>query len=92
MQKATRSVTIVGRIQANDPAQVEIWNLPVQNSRRDFGVYVYVSTICRMLKTMGYTREVMHRVALLRSEKEWVRFMADVSLYDLSNYRQKYGY
>ena len=72
---------------------------------RFFGVYVYVSIICRTLKIMGCTRQAMHQVELQRSDKQRARFMEDISLYDLSmlvwldengrddrNYRRKYGY
>ena len=70
-----------------------------------FGVYVCISTICRTLKTMGCTRQAMHRIAIQRSDEERAKFMANVSLYDVSmlvwldesgcddrNYRRKYGY
>ena len=76
-----------------------------QELMRKFGVYVCVSTICRTLKIMGCTRQAMHRVALQRSDEERARFMANISLYDVSmlvwldesgcddrNYRRKYGY
>ena len=68
-------------------------------------VYVCVLTICRTLKIMGCTRQAMHRVALQLSDEQWARFIAEISLYDLSmlvwldesgcddrNYRRKYGY
>ena len=51
---------------------------------RAFGVYVCVSTICRTLKIMGCTRQAMHRVALQRSDEQRARFMAEISLYDVS--------
>ena len=51
---------------------------------RVFGVYVCVSTICRTLKIMGCTRQAMHRVALQRSDEQRARFMAEISLYDVS--------
>ena len=73
--------------------------------RRMFGVYVCISTICRTLKNIGCTRQAMHRLALQRSDEERARFMADISLYDVSmlvwldesgcddrNYRRNYGY
>ena len=72
---------------------------------RMFGVYVCVYTICRTLKNMGCTRQAMHCVAIQRSDEERAKFMADISLYDVSmlvwldetgcddrNYRRKYGY
>ena len=49
-----------------------------------FGVYVCISTICRTLKTMGCTRQAMHRIAIQRSDEERAKFMANVSLYDVS--------
>ena len=70
-----------------------------------FGAYVCMSTICRMLKMMGCTRQAMRRIAIQRSDEKWAEFMADISLYDVSmlvwldesgcddrNYRRKYGY
>ena len=72
---------------------------------RSFGAYVCVSTICRTLQSMGCTRQAMYRVAIQRSDEKRARFMAEISLYDVSmlvwldesgcddcNYRRKYGY
>lgn len=66
-----------------------------------FGVYVWVSTICKPLKNMGSTRQAMQRLAIQRSDEK----RADISLYDVSmlvwldetgcdnrNCRRKYGY
>ena len=49
-----------------------------------YGVRVHVSTICRTLKFMGCTRQVILHVALQQSEAMRANFMAEVSLYDLS--------
>ena len=49
-----------------------------------FGVYVCVSTICRMLKMMGCTRQAMSRITIQRSDEKRAEFMADISLYDMS--------
>ena len=46
------------------------------------GVDISVSTICRTLKFMGCSRQVMHRVALQRSDQLRVNFMAQISVYD----------
>ena len=47
-----------------------------------FGVLISVPTICRTLKTMGCTRQAMHRVALQRSDAARAQFMSEVSVYD----------
>ena len=49
-----------------------------------FGVEVSVSTICRTLKFMGCSRQVMCRVALQRSDCLRAQFMAQISVYDPS--------
>ena len=52
---------------------------------RIFGVYVCVSTICRTLvKMMGCTRQAMRRIAIQKSDEQRAKFMADISLYDVS--------
>ena len=70
-----------------------------------YGVRVRVSTICRTLKFMDYTRQVIRHVALQQSEAMRAKFMAEVSIYDPSmliwvdesgcnrrNTIRKYGY
>ena len=70
-----------------------------------YGVKIHVSTICRTLKFMGCTRQVIRHVALQRSEVVRAKFMAEVSVYDPSmliwidesgcdrrNSTRKYGY
>ena len=72
---------------------------------RMFGVYVCIYTICRTLQNMGCTRQAMHHLAIQRSDEKRAKFMADISLYDVSmlvwldesgcdnrNYRRQYGY
>ena len=49
-----------------------------------FGVTVAVSTICRTLKFMGCTRQVIQHIAVQRSDELRAKFMADVSVYDPS--------
>ena len=49
-----------------------------------FGITVHVSTICRTLKFMGCTRQVIRRIALQRSDEQRAKFMAEVSMYDPS--------
>ena len=49
-----------------------------------FGVHIHKSTICRSLKYMDCTRQVMRRIALQRSDVKRARFMAQVSAYDPS--------
>ena len=49
-----------------------------------FGITVNISTICRTLKFMGCTRQVIQRVALQRSDEQRAKFIADVSVYDPS--------
>ena len=48
------------------------------------GVTLSCATICRSLKHMGCTRQVLQHVALQRSDELRARFMAHVSLYDPS--------
>ena len=47
-----------------------------------YGVEIHVSTICRTLKFMGCTRQVIRHVALQQSELLCAKFMAQVSVYD----------
>lgn len=43
-----------------------------------FGITVSVSTLCRTLKFMGCTRQVIQHIALQRSDKCRARFMAEI--------------
>ena len=52
--------------------------------REAFGVTVQSSTICRTLKYMGCTRQVIRHVALQLSEAMRAKFMAEVSMYNPS--------
>lgn len=47
-----------------------------------FGVNISPSTICRTLKAMGCSRQVMRHIALQQSDSDRARFMAEVSLYE----------
>lgn len=47
-----------------------------------FGARVSTATICRTLRFMGCSRQVMRRVAIQRSDALRARFMADISIYD----------
>lgn len=49
-----------------------------------FGVTVHISTICRTFKFMGFSRQVIQRVALQRSDELRAKFMAEVSVFDPS--------
>ena len=49
-----------------------------------FGVSVSAATICRTLKFMGCTRQVIQHVALWRSDECRAKFMAEISMYDPS--------
>ena len=51
---------------------------------RRFGITVSVPTLCRTLKWMGCTRQVIQHVALQQSEDCRAQFMAEVSMYDPS--------
>lgn len=70
-----------------------------------FGVPLALSTICKTLKSMGCSRQVMCRVARQRSDDLRARYMAEISMYDPKmliwldesgcdrrNYLRKYGY
>lgn len=48
------------------------------------GVTISPATICRTLKFMGCTRQVLQHIALQRDEEQRARFMAEVSVYDPS--------
>ena len=54
----------------------------IKESLEKIGILVSVPTICRSLKSMGCTRQVMQRVALQRSDVSRAKFMADISVYD----------
>ena len=47
-----------------------------------YGVTISVSTVCRTLKRMGCSRQVMHWVALQQSDSSRAKFMAKISTYD----------
>ena len=47
-----------------------------------FGARVSTATICRTLRSMGCSRQVMRSVAIQRSDALRSRFMADISIYD----------
>ena len=49
-----------------------------------FGVTVSAATICRTLKFMGCTRQVVQHIALQRRDDLRAKFMAEVSVYDPS--------
>ena len=49
-----------------------------------FGVRVGMSTICRTLKFMGCSRQVMHHIAIQRSDSLRAKFMAKICMYDPS--------
>ena len=49
-----------------------------------FGVTVSSSTICRTIKFIGCTRQVIRHVAMQRSEALRAKFMAEISSYDPS--------
>ena len=49
-----------------------------------YGVRIHISTICRTLKFMGCTRQVIRHVAIQQSEAMRAKFMAEVSIYDPS--------
>ena len=49
-----------------------------------FGVTVSIATICRTLKFMGCTRQVIKHIAVQRSEELRAKFMAEISVYDPS--------
>ena len=70
-----------------------------------FGVRVGVSTICRTLKFMGCSRQVIRHVATQRSDSVRADFMAKISMYDPAmfvwtdesgfdkrNHARKFGY
>ncbi len=64
-----------------------------------FGVSVSVSTICKTIKLMGFTRKTIHYVALQQSEVLRAEFMATISVYDPAmliwmdeSGARKYGY
>ena len=49
-----------------------------------YGVTVCAATICRTLKFMGCTRQVIQHIPVQRSEELRARFMAEISMYDPS--------
>lgn len=51
---------------------------------QSFGVTVSMPTICRTLKFMGCTRQVIRHVAIQQSEAMRAKFMAEISIYDPS--------
>ena len=65
-----------------------IYLFEIQGELEKVGVQISVPTICRTLKLMGCSRQVMHHVALQRSDASRARFMSEISVYD----PRKYGY
>ena len=53
-----------------------------QELEKMFGVSVCVSTICKTIKLMGFTRKTIHHIALQQSEQLRAEFMAKISVYD----------
>ena len=51
-----------------------------------FGVRVSESTICRTLKCMGSSRQVIRHVAIQRSDELRAKFMSEISMYDPSTF------
>ena len=49
-----------------------------------YGVCVSVATICRTLRLMGCTRQVIQHIAVQRSDELRANFMAKISVYDPS--------
>lgn len=49
-----------------------------------FGVTVHCSTLCKTLKFMGCSRQVIQHLAVQRSDELRANFMAEISLYDPS--------
>ena len=49
-----------------------------------FGVTVSLSTLCRTLKYMGCTRQVVQLIALQRSDECRAKFMGEISVFDPS--------
>jgi len=49
---------------------------------RLFRTRISVATICRTLRFIGCSRQVMHRVAIQQSDTFRARFMADIAVYD----------
>lgn len=49
-----------------------------------FGVTINTATICRTLKFMGCTRQVIQHIPVQRSEELRAKFMAEISVYDTS--------
>lgn len=48
-----------------------------------FGVHISVATICRSLKDLRFSRQVITHVALQQSDTARARFMARISMYDI---------
>ena len=48
------------------------------------GVIVSVSTICRTMKFMGCTRQVIRHIAIQRSDAMRAKFMSEISIHDPS--------
>ena len=59
-----------------------IYLFEIQGELEKVGVQISVPTICRTLKLMGCSRQVMHHVALQRSDASRARFMLEISVYD----------
>lgn len=53
-----------------------------QELERMFGVSISVSTICKTVRSMGFTRKAIHHIALQQSEQLRAEFMATISVYD----------
>ena len=47
-----------------------------------FGVSVSISTVCKTMKLLGFTRKKIHHIALQRSDLLRAEFMATISVYD----------
>ena len=65
-----------------------IYLFEVQIELEKLGIAISVPTICRTLKSMGCTRQVMHHVAIQRSDECRARFMSEISIYRVRHSNQ----
>ena len=47
-----------------------------------FGVSISASSICRTLKSMGCSRQVVRHIAMQQSDYQRAKFMAEICLYN----------
>ena len=50
------------------------------------GIWVHISTICRTVHRLGFSRKHLQHIALQRSDEKRAQYMAEISIFDPTIY------